>query len=313
VTVAEERDCVFAARYPEFGGERGTGLLAQAVFFVLTACGVAAFYELVEWPIPAALAAIALAEYLIWRRGWFHTGVEAALWIGGLLCALQALPDTGAPEANLLLALAFGIAGARVRQPLFGAAAAYFVAAYLEARVDLGVIAALIIAAAALIALYREWKRPSNEWLFIVLLVAMPLAGWSFADREWLRATIALYALFAVLAFVSAVLVRHHGMFAGAASGAIVAGVKLHELLRPPGELSLAAAGALLLAGSLLISRALRGRTRVLVLTAAKPSEVEDGLEILGTLAAAPSAGNPPETRPQGDGRFGGAGATGDY
>lgn len=313
MTVEQERDRAFAARHPEFGGARGYGLFAQAVFFVLTALGVGTFYALTEAEIPAAVVAIVLAEYLILGRNWFHTGVEAALWIGGLLCALQALPNTGAPEASLVIALAFGIAGWRVRQPLFGAVAAIFVAKYLEDRLDLGTIAALVIAAAALAALYRTWKRPSNESLFVALLVIMPVAGAFFADERWRWLTFALNAAFAVIAFACAVTKRHHGMFAGAASAAVVAAVMLHELLSPAEELTLAIAGTLLLAGSLLVSRALRGRTHGLVLTPTKPAEIEEGLEILGTLAAQPSAGNPPEQRPQGDGGFGGAGATGDY
>jgi hypothetical protein len=313
MTVAQERERAFAARYPELGGARGYGLLAQALFFVLTALGLWAFYELTDSGVVTAAVAIAIAEYLIRGRKWFHTGVEAALWIGALLALLAELPNSGTPEANLLLAAAFGIAGARVRQPLFGAAAAFFVATYLELRFDLGVIAALLIAAAALFALYRVWNRPSNEWLFIVLLVTMPLAGWSFADPEWRPLTIALYAAFAAMALVSAVIKRHHGMFAGAASATVVAAAELHELLEPPEELSLAIAGALLLLASLAVSRALRGRTRGFVVTPAKTSEVEEGVEVLGTLAAAPSAGNPPEQRPQGEGGFGGAGATGDY
>ena len=314
MTVAEERRRALASRYPELREPRGYGLLAQAVFFLLTAAGLGAFYALTEAELVTAVIAIVLAEYLILGRGWFHTGVEAALWIGGLLAAISALPNSGAPEANLLIAAAFAVAGWRVRQPLFGAVAAYFVVRYLEIRFDLGTVAALVIAAAALFALYRQWKRPSNEWLFVILLVTMPLAGWFHADRRWLPVTLALYAVFAAIALASALRRRHHGMFAGAAAAAVVTGVKLYELLAPPKELSLAIAGALLLVGAFAVSRALRGKTRGFVLAPAQPSEIEEGLQTLATISVAPSsAGNPPDQRPEGGGGFGGAGATGDY
>lgn len=311
MTVAEERAYALKMRHPELGIESpGYGLIAQAVFFVLTAVGIGAFYAMTDAKLVTAVLCIAVAEYLILGRNWFYTGVEAALWIGGLLSALSMLPNTGAPEANLLIALCFAIAAARVRQPLFGGAAAFFVAQYLERRFDLGTLAALAIAGAALVALYRVWKRPSNEWLFIVLLVGMPLAGWSFADRQWLWITFALYSLFSAVCFASALVKRHHAMFAGAASAAIVAGVKAHDIFHPPEELSLAVAGSLLLLASLAVSRALRGRTRGFVLVPSKPAEIEEGLQILGTIASAPSAGNPPEQRPQDGGGFGGAGTT---
>jgi hypothetical protein len=318
MTVDEERNYALKLRYPELAIEsRGYGLIAQTVFFVLTAAGIAAFYFWTrEAKLATALLCIVLAEFLILGRKWFYTGVEAALWLGGLFAALQMLPSTGAPEANLLIAAAFAVAGVRVRQPLFGGAAAYFVANYLEVRFDLGTVVALLMAAAALFALYRTWNRPSTEWLFAVIAVGMPFAGWAFADSAWLETTLILYSAFAVLAFVSAVRKRHHAMFASAAAAAIVAGVKSHELLHPPHELTFALAGLSLLVLSLVVTRLLRGRTRGFVVDQTKPAELEEGLEILGTLGATtatPSAGNPPEQRSQDDGGFGGAGATGSY
>lgn len=317
MTVDEERTYALKMRYPELSIEsRGYGLIAQAVFFALTAAGIAGFYELSDEPFTTAALCLILAELLIRRGNWFYTGVEAALWLGGLISLLQALPNTGAPEANLLIAAAFGIAGYRVRQPLFGGVAAYFIANYFEVRLDLGTLVALAMAVAALFALYRTWNRASTEWLFIVIAVGMPLAGWSFADSTWLETTLILYGAFALLALVCALRKRHHAMFASAAAAAIVAGVKSHELLHPPRELTFALAGALLLIASFAFSRALRGRTRGFVIAPAKPAEMEEGLEMLGTLAASTvtsSAGNPPDQRPQDGGGFGGAGATGSY
>ena len=293
----------------------GYGLLGQIVFFLLTIAGIAAFYLLTRSELLTAVLCVGLAEYLIRVRKWFGTGVEAALWIGGVISAVTALPNSNVPEGNLVIAAAAGIAGFRVRNPLFGALAAFFVTLYFERVGDRGTIAALAIAGAALIALFRTWRRPSTEWLFIVLLVTMPLAGWAHADRRWVEVTLLLFAAFAAIAFACAVAKRHHAMFAGAATAAIVAAAALQQRYGISEELLFAIAGAVLLVGAGTTARFLRGRTHGFVVTPAKLTAFDDDLEALATVAVAPahSAGNPPEGRPQEGGGFGGAGATGDY
>lgn len=293
---------------------RGYGLLARIVFFVLTCAGIAAFIGLTDAELVAAALSLGLAEFLIRKRRWFHTGVEEALWIGGLFAALQALPNSNAPEGNLLLAAAAGIAGFRVRNPLFGALAAFFITAYLERVADLGTLGATLIALAALFALYRTWKRPSTEWLFIALAVTMPVAGAIHADSRWALVTIALNLAFAAIAFVSAIVKRHHWMFAAAAVALVVAVSFASGRFHWRGDLTLGIAGAALLLAAWLTAVALRNRTRGLVMTPAKVTEFDDDLQSIGTFTAAtPSAGNPPESRPQEGGGFGGAGATGDF
>lgn len=318
MTADHERARAINERFPDAHLPQpwhGYGLLGQIVFFLLTAAGIFAFYMLTKAELLTAILCIVLAEFLIRVRRWFGTGVEAALWIGGLFCALQALPNTGAPEANLLLAAAAAIAGVRVRNPLFGAVAAFFVTYYVEVKADLGTIAALLIATFALIALHRTWRRPSTEWLLIILLVTMPFAGAVHADRRWVVVTIGLNAVFAAVCFAAGLRKRHHGMFAGAAAALIVAAGTLHDHFGASEELTFAIAGALLLIASVTAARILRDRTTGFVITPAKLTAFDDDLESLATVATAPShsAGNPPEGRPQGDGGFGGAGATGDY
>lgn len=293
---------------------RGHGLLARIVFFALTCAGIAAFVALTDAAVVAAALCLLLAEFLIRRRKWFHTGVEEALWIGGLFAALTALPDSNAPEANLLLAATAGVAGFRVRNPLFGTVAAFFVTLYFEEAFDLGTIAALAIAVAALFALYRRWKRPSTEWLFIALVIAMPLAGWGAAGRPWAWLTIALFLLFAAIALGSALVKRHHAMFGAAALSVVAAVGVAWDLFEWRADVLLATSGAVLLLAAWLTAVALRDRTRGFVLTPSKLTAFDDDLQAIGTFtAAAPSAGNPPESRPQEGGGFGGAGATGDF
>jgi hypothetical protein len=318
VTADEERARSINAAFPEAHLPQpwhGYGLLGQIVFFLLTLAGIVAFFAMTRAELLTSALCIALAEYLIRGRKWFGTGVEAALWIGGVFSAIAALPRSGAPEANLLIAAAAGLAGFRVRNPLFGALAAFFVTRYLEVKADLGTIGALLIAGFALMALCRTWKRPSTEWLFIVLLVTMPFGGWAHSDLRWRWITIALYAAFAMIAFALAVKVRHHWMFAGAAASAIVTAGLLQAGLGLKAELVLATGGSILLVGSLVTARRLRGRTTGFVMTPAALTAFDDDIQSVATVVMAPthSAGNPPEGRPQGEGGFGGAGATGDY
>jgi hypothetical protein len=303
---------------------RTYGVVAQCVFFVLTLVGMAATYGLAKIiSIPATgllagLGFIAAAEFLILQK-WASTGVESALWIGGLVSMISELPHSGAPEAMLVLGAACAIAGARVRNPLFGAAAACFIVAYAETKFDLGVIVALVIAAAALVALLRTWRRPSSEWLWIVIALVLPVAGVFAADEQWRTVTIILYAMFGFSAIVMAIARRHHALYLAAAIGFTVAAGELARSVARPVEAKLAVAGACLLALAFVVARALRSNATGLVVTPAKLTGADEALSIAGALAAqqtvrteSPADAAEPG-RVQGEGGFGGAGATGDY
>lgn len=300
---------------------RANGLLGQAAFFVLTCIGLGAFLGLLHVldtggeGIVAGVAAIALAEYLIGARRWFFTGVEAALWIGGLLALISELPSSGRPESMLVLAAACAIAGARVRNPLFGAVAAIFIVAYFEKRFDLGVLCALVIALAACVALLRTWRRPTTEALWIALALVMPIAGRFHADTSWRNTTIILYAIFGVIALGLAISRRHHAFFLAAIIALAIAAGDFAEKVTAPEEAKLAVAGALLLLIAFAISRTLRGRTHGLVLTPIQLTPFDDAAEAGATLALQPTVPSPPAAEPQpaGGGEFGGAGASGDY
>jgi hypothetical protein len=302
---------------------RANGLLAQAAFFVLTCVGLGASYALLRvletgreglW---TGLAAIAVAEYLIGARRWFFTGVEAALWIGGVFALISELPSSGKPEAMLVLAAAGAIAGVRVRNPLFGALAAIFIVLYFEKRFDLGVLCALVIALGACLALLRTWRRPTTEALWIALALLMPLAGRFVADASWRNTTILLYAVFGIIALGLALARRHHALFLAAMISLAIAGTDLSEKLNlAPAEVKLAFSGSLLLLLAFVISRKLCGRTHGLVLTPIQLTPFDDAAEIAATLAMRPTTSAPSAPEPQpasGGGRFGGAGASGDY
>jgi uncharacterized membrane protein len=299
---------------------RTNGLLGQAAFFVLTCVAIGAFYGLLNVldiepeGVITGVAAIVLAEYLIGSRRWFFTGVEAALWIGGVFSLISELPSKGTPESMLVLAAGAAIPGARVRNPLFGALAAIFIMFYAEKRLDLGVLCALVIALIGCIALLRTWQRPTTEALWIALTLVMPIAGRFNADRDWRNTTIVLYAIFGIIALSLAIVRRHHAHFLAAIIAFAIAGADIAEKITAAEEAKLAVAGVLLLAIAFAISRTLRDHTHGFVLTPIQLTPF-DAAEIAATLAAQPSAPAPAaEPAPvSGGGNFGGAGASGDY
>lgn len=295
-------------------------ILVRVTLFVLTAIGVLALnFFLDELGVPrqgiaAGLIAIALAEYLILVRRWWWTGVEEALWIGGIYSLISELPSTGRPEAMLVLAAGAAIAGVRVRNPLFGALAASFIAVYFEKRFDLGVLAALVIALAASFALLRTWRRSENEWLCIAIAVILPLVGYAQADSQWRNTTIVLYVVFGVVNLFLAIRFPHHALFLAGAIGMGVAAIEFAKTIDLPAEAKLAIGGALLLGGSWLLSRLLRDRTTGIVVTPSQLTPFDDDLQLAATLAlpnALPHADS--AQKMEGGGEFGGAGATGKY
>lgn len=295
---------------------RAHGVVLRVVFFGLTLAGLTAlyyFFDALKVSMPGLVTgviALVIAEVLIQRARWFWTGVEEALWIGGLFSMVTELPESGQPEAMLVLAAAAAIPGARMRNPIFGAVAAGFVAAYFEDKWDLGVLAALVMAAIAVVALLRTWRRPSSEWLWIAIAVALPVVGRSFGDEVWRDVTIVLYGAFGALTLFLAIRRRHHALFFSGAIAFAIASVDFSQRIALPREAKLAAAGALLLGGAWLVSRALRGRTSGIVATPSSLTSFDDAIELAAT-AALPRGEFEPKR--EGGGEFGGAGATGKY
>lgn len=319
MTVDDERALLFARRsgIRAATGWRTQGVLMQIVLFVLTALGVMVFRLFLDQMnvepknVIVAILAIGLAEFLIRVRRWSFTGVEAALWAFALYGFLVDVPYHDESEVFPLYALATALAGFRTRNPVLGGLAAFFVVLWCETR-DLGVIAALVIGLLASVALLREWRRPSTEGLWIVLAAAMPLAGTYVADPIWRNVTICLYAIYGVIVLALAIgRMPHHALFAGGGSALAVAAVDLSRVLQSIAlEAKLAIGGIVLLGGSWLLARALRDRTRGIVVTPETFTELEDALELAAT-AGIPQASFQPAR--EGGGKFGGAGATGGY
>lgn len=297
---------------------RTHGPFVQLILFVVTLLAVVFLAILLDERLHVAhagiingVAAIIVAEVLIRVRRWFFTGVESALWCGGLFAAVLELGRGESAAGLLAFALASVIAGWRTRNPFLGGAAAAFVVAYFETR-DLGVLAALVIGAAAMVAMLRTWRRPSTEWLWIVLAVGMPAFGRFEADAQWVRMTIVLYACYALIALVLAIAKRRHAYFAAGGVALAIACVDFARTfhLFLPLEAKLALGGAILLGGSWWTARALRDRTTGIVTTPLEDDALAEAIELAAT-AGIPQASFQPAR--EGGGQFGGAGATGKY
>ena len=301
---------------------RRNGLLLALVFFALTLAGLAATFWLLElWHLPkggiTAAMAIVTAEVLIRRYRFFGTGVEAALWLGGLFAWILGLPGKGSPQALLLFAVAAAVAGYRMRNALFGAIASVFVIGYFAARDARGTAAAvgLLVSMAALLVLTCEIQRPSTEWLFSALLVITPVAG----AIATLRRLSPLWAVASIVAagvcLVVAVRMPTHVFFVAAAVHLAIAIATLvaHDLVPGPPEWHMMAGGAVLLALSAVLSRVLRGRMTGIVITPESVTDVDEALQIGGVLALQPRIESTPGQPQRGGGTFGGAGASGEF
>jgi hypothetical protein len=176
----------------------------------------------------------------------------------------------------------------------------------------------LAIALLAAAALQREWQRPSTERLFAAVMIVMPVA----AEIAWLvegKGTAVLpFAALAALLLALGIRGRDRVTLA---TGALVAGIAAYEardLFDYPLEAKLIAAGVLLMAIAVALTRALRGCTRGFVIEPSAVTPYDEALQILGTLPsahppAAPESPAGPDLESGSGSSFGGAGAGGRF
>lgn len=323
-SVSDERALELRARgfdAPMEVAWRRNSLGLSILFFVLTCIAVLAtfgFFKLIDLPgagsVTAAIS-LAFAEWLIRTRRFFGTGIESALWLGGLFAFIFGLPGEGSTEVILLFAAASAIAGWRVRNALFGGLATAFAIGYLvakDARVA-AVATAMVVTLIAVAAVSREWQRPSTEALWMVLaLVPTPVATLGSLRRIEAWWSIVFVLLAAALIAIGLKLRSHTPLIASAVVAVIAAAIlAAHDLLPFVLEWRLAIAGAALLATSALIANALRGHATGIVTTPETLTKADDELQLLATIATQPHVEVQPAT-PEG-GRFGGAGSTGEF
>jgi hypothetical protein len=318
-SVAEERAMAFSKRA---GSWRTVSMTAAIVFFVLTMIAIGALYgscDLLLFPKGwvTAIVCIAAAEVLIRRGHLWGTGVESALWIGGLFAFIFALPSSGKPEAILTFVAAAAISGWRVRNALFGALAVVLVTFYLMLRYWLwsAMLFSVAVAVVALLALVRTWKRPSTEKVWNVLAVVMPVAGlYGGLQATESKSDVRVVVLFVALAgFTLAIGIRKRvrGALIAGTVDIVIAGVAAHDFIPFSTETRLILIGAATLAIVGTVARALRGRERGFVLIPTSPAR-ETLLSVVPAFLPTPSGSSSPQPV-SGGGQFGGAGGSGQF
>jgi hypothetical protein len=321
-TAADERAAALRELHlPAEERWRHNSLIVSIVFFCLTLFGVGAFAGLARLlfvpTVASGVLVIAIAEVLIVKKKFFGTGVESALWISGVFFFIFALPHTGQPEAFLVVAAGFAIAGTRLLNPFFGTLAAICVVVYPGAKnssTDTMAIIALAVAIAAAVAQRVEWQRRSAERLLQMLAIVVPSAG-AIAAELWTihRAHLAIaYAGGALVIFSLGIAFRARALLIAGALCAVVASYEASHLNDATLEAKLIAGGALMLVIAIALSRALRGRTRGFVIAPSILTGYDEAMQIAGAIhvtppTPAPAAGGGYES---GGGGFGGGGAS---
>ena len=296
---------------------RSHSMIVSIVFFLLTTLAIAAPAILISSMMTGLIAVIA-GEMLIRIGRFAGTGIESALWIGGLFAMIFGLPGRPHVEVLLLLAAACTIAGVRVRNPLFGAGAAAFVVAYIFDKSPAAAwLTALAIGIAASIALLRTWQRPSTEQLFIALALLMPIAAYIAREIDGWHSDpkiLALYAVYGLAAIVLGLSARHRALLVAGAIAIVIARIEAHDWIRFT-EWSLMADGVVLFVAGVIAHRLLRAKTRGVVVTPASITPYDEAMQIAGTVAIvrpAPVTSEAPQAA-GGGGTFGGAGSSGTF
>ncbi len=317
---------------------RHNGVMLRIVFSILAIVASAAFFGFFailslpkEWL--TGIVAIGTAEWLIRRYHFFATGLESTLWIAGAFVLIFTLPSSGKVEAVLVFAFAAGLAGWRMRDAFFGVCAVVLVVVYVAAKWDAVIVTmtvAAILALAAAIAMRRVWQRPTTEWLFAGIALAMPVTGWAATIfmrvfHNFAPSVPVALILAATAAVLLAMGVRFRDrvlLISGTISLALVA-VELQDRINLPMEAKLVAFGVAFIAAGAVLARSLRRATSGFVTTPVRVAAYDEAMQIGGIIAIAPhgqsasahDAGGPHLSDSAGptDKSFGGAGAGGGF
>lgn len=298
--------------------------LSRAAFFFLTMIAVGAFFgilHLARLPFRGVVMAIvccSLAELLMIKKRFYHSGLEEALYLGGLFALIFALPGPARDEGLLLFAAASLIAGWRVLNPWFVVLGSVFVVVYVNARFNelAGGICATVLGVAALLLLSVSFRRPFHADVVAGIAVISPLLVW--VTGTVLRNDLGVWPLLLFVIFIVAAVVTFLGRLHAALLTALVAGAllgyEISQNFKWPDEIKLILSGAVTFAAAVLVERFLRTDRRGLTSRKALDRDMNlfDVLAVpIAAQAVMPSA--PEAQRSQGEGGFGGAGASGDY
>jgi hypothetical protein len=279
----------------------------------------------------AAAIAIACGEYMILRRRMYGSGIESALWIGGLLAFISGLPRSGTDEALLVIAAAFGIAAWRMQNAIFATIGAIFGACYFVAVWDGAhdywrvAVVPLALAVTAIVAKRRNFSRPWIDSFWSYVAIVMPLVAeiggriTTYDSKGHLQYALT-YAILGTIALLAGLHLREHSLLIAAGVSFGIMSFEAHDLVDTPLEWKLISGGVVLLGLAAVIARTLRGRTTGFVTAPARLTRYDDLIKLGGTMAMGQTIhGKAAESEPGvtgtagGADSFGGAGATGDY
>lgn len=317
-------------------GWRVSRLFSRIAFFVLALLAAASFWGLCELlsfhgELVTGVSALVLAEVLI-RRRFLRTGIEEAFYIAGLCALIFAIPSEGSVEGLLLFAAAFAVAGARLAEPLFVAAAPYFVIAYLSDKTHhetVGGLASLVIFGVAVVLARAEQQRPFvAHALDLLKATALPV-GFLLLYVVFDSPSLIPYSFLALGLGVGGAAMfqalRDHDralLIGGGLTLTLAAALLGGRLDVLPHEWEMILAGSVVMIVTMHLHRRLAGRRIGITSDAITSVEGIDSLEVAATLAAAAAEGQgrdgaaaPVVSRAESSstGSFGGAGASGDY
>jgi hypothetical protein len=262
------------------------------------------------------VTAIALAEWLIRGKRFFRTGVEEGLWIIGVFMILFQLGRFGLDDEKILIAItaiAILLAGVRLLNvPIAMVGIAVGVIWFgviaegtLPAAIALGVIGG---GAAALHL--RPAERPFWSSLTGWTAALAPPLVWAILLLDH-KPEAVIWASVATVAWLAAgIAFRSRALLAGGWLSLLALGYDLAERTRLLPEAKLVIGGGLLFLVAIALEKWLRTPRGGFTSIPLDDESLDGALQLVGVAAIAP--GPLPEGREAG-GRFGGAGASGEY
>jgi hypothetical protein len=317
---------------------RTSSLMARIVFFFLTCVGLTwiyGFMRLISLPAGflTGVGAIVACEYLLQKKRFLRTGIEEALYLGGLVSLISTLPSSGKPEAVLVFVATFLWCGLRLSQGFFLGIASLLLVVYAGWRAESLVVAGfagLFLLAMAIVIDRSPLQRPSLDFAVSMHMILLPTASAfllcdpaSGSSRPDIRLILLIgIASLALLAFA---LVRQvSALIPGSALNVVLTSGELLSRTALSGEAVALIIGVATFATALMLERKLRGRTIGFTSDRFETKPLIGAIEMAGAAAlahetqhvdAAPAAEPQPaiEQASAHDGSFGGAGATGEF
>lgn len=299
---------------------RTTSTFPRVALFVLTAIGIYAsfgilfLFEILEQE-PAqlfiGLFSIAAGELLIDRRRFFRHGVEEALWSIGAVMIVTSPGGDSVPAGLGAIGVALAVSAIRLLNPWIGLASVAFLTATLSEWIDDTVVLWLALILSILFAIIDtfEQKRPFHARfveLSTILCYGIAAANLSSESVAGLAGVTIGGVTLAAIGLRSRVLAPILAVLAG--GGFVLYEISGYLDWRPEAEAF--AWGLVLLTSAVLWSRRFAGKTEGITSDRLERATDEEIAQTVLIAAATPAS--PPESAPvrDGDGDFGGGGAT---